>query len=126
MFKLTAGKLERSRIQIAYSRAGIAINAHLIQHGVVGLPLVQQTSARSLDTVMVAVMGVAVKYRSDLRRIFCEPAGRERLARDFAHYFELSEERSARALQIAETEAAITSMAAATQALATLRALEGA
>ncbi|WP_313295637.1 GTPase [Diaphorobacter sp.] len=93
MFKLTAGKRERAHIQIAYSRACIAINAHLVKHGVVGLPLVQQTSVRSLDTVMVAVMGVSVKYRDDLRRMFCESRGQEHLRREFARYFELSEER---------------------------------
>lgn len=121
MFKLTAGKMERARIQIAYSRACIAINGHLVLHGVVGLPAAQQTSVRSLDTVMVAVMGVSVKYRDDLRRMFCEPAGRQRLQQAFAHYFELSEDRAALARQVAEAEAGL---AAATQALAALRVLE--
>ncbi|MGC7974462.1 hypothetical protein ACP3WV_22970, partial [Salmonella enterica] len=78
-FKLTAGKRERARIHVAYSRACIAIRAHLIQHGVEGLPASQQTSVASLDTVMVAVLGISIKYRADLRRRFCEPAGQAQL-----------------------------------------------
>lgn len=117
MFKLTAGKQERSRIQVAYSRACIAINAHLVKHGVVGLPLAQQTSVRSLDTVMVAVMGVSVKYRDDLRKLFFEAAGRSRLQRDFAHYFERSEDRVALAQQIVQGQAMLTAIARALQAL---------
>lgn len=123
MFKLTAGKRERAHLQIAYSRACIAINAHLVSHGVVGLPLAQQTSVRSLDTVMVAVMGVSVKYRDDLRRIFCQPAGRGRLQQEFAHYFELSPDREALARQTADSEA---HLAQAGKALAALRTLEAA
>lgn len=121
-FKLTAGKQERARIQIAYSRACIAINAHLVKHGVVGLPQAQQTSVTSLDTVMVAVMGVSVKYREDLRKIFCEPEGRDRLGRDFARYFELSDDRQALASQIAQCEAERVAADKALQALATLEA----
>lgn len=121
MFKLTAGKMERARLQVAYSRVCIAINGHLVRHGVVGLPPAQQTSVRSLDTVMVAVMGVSVKYRDDLRRMFCEPAGRQRLQQAFAHYFELSEDRAALAAQIGEADAGA---AAAERALAALRRLE--
>jgi hypothetical protein len=92
-FKVTPGKLERNRLQVAYSRACIEINAILIRHGVTELPLVQQTAVRSLDNVMVAVLGVHVKYRKDLHRIFCEAAGRERLHREFARYFEWSADR---------------------------------
>ncbi|MCP3656818.1 MAG: hypothetical protein GY734_07705 [Herbaspirillum sp.] len=119
-FKLTEGKKERARIQIAYSRACIAIRGHLVKHGVVGLPLAQQTSVRSLDTVMVAVMGVSVKYRDDLRRIFCEQAGRDKLAADFAHYFELSEDRTALATQIVDSEVALAGADKAVSALHTL------
>lgn len=121
MFKPTAGKQERARLQIAYSRACIVINFHLIKHGVAGLPLTQQTSVRSLDTVMVAVMGVSVKYRDDLRQIFCDPTGRDRLKQAFAHYFELSKDRTVLARQIAESKA---SLADVDQALAALRTLE--
>lgn len=120
-FKLTAGKKERARLQIAYSRACIAIRAHLVKHGVVGLPAAQQTSVRSLDTVMVAVMGVSVKYRDDLRRIFVEPGGRNKLAQDFAHYFELSDERRALVQQIADGDAQVE---AAAKAMIALQALE--
>ncbi|MBF5006745.1 50S ribosome-binding GTPase [Diaphorobacter sp. NR2-3-3-1] len=121
MFKLTAGKRERAHIQIAYSRACIAINAHLVRHGVVGLPMEQQTSVRSLDTVMVAVMGVSVKYRDDLRRIFCEPEGRARLQQDFGRYFELSEDRVTLAGQLADGAIRLAEIA---KALAALERLE--
>jgi len=104
-FKVTAGKLERNRLQMAYSKACITINAVLIQHGVSELPLAQQTSLRSLDHVMVAVMGVYVKYRKDLKAIFCESAGRERITREFSRYFELSLDRTALASRIAQSEA---------------------
>ncbi|MGE8317438.1 MAG: GTPase [Comamonas sp.] len=120
MFKSTAGKQERARLQVAYSHACLAINAHLVRHGVVDLPAAQQTSVRSLDTVMVAVLGVSVKYRDDLRRLFCEPAGRDRLQQEFARYFELSEDRAALARQVVDAEAGI---AAAGQALVALRML---
>jgi hypothetical protein len=79
IFKVTAGKLERSRLQIAYSKTCLYISNYLGGHGVAGLPAQQQSASRSLNTVMVAVMGVSVKYREDLRQIFCEPSGRERL-----------------------------------------------
>ena len=105
-FKITPGKLERSRLQVAYSKACIAINAILIKHGVSELPVVQQTAVRSLDNVMVAVMGVSVKYRKDLKQIFCEPAGRDRLRHEFARYFELSPDRVALVADIADAERA--------------------
>ncbi|OTG85473.1 hypothetical protein B9T31_11800 [Acinetobacter sp. ANC 4558] len=105
MFKMTAGKQERARIQVAYSRACIDLNSHLVRYGVVGLPSSQQTNVRSLDTVMVAVMGVSVKYREDLRKIFCEDSGRERLCREFAHYYELSAERETLVQKIIDVSA---------------------
>lgn len=92
-FKMTPGKLERNRLQVGYSRVCIDINAVLIRHGVSELPVVQRTSVQSLDNVMVAVMGVYVKYRKDLKQIFCEPAGQVRLCGEFTRYFELSFDR---------------------------------
>lgn len=92
-FNMTPGKLERNRLQVGYSRVCIDINAVLIRHGVSELPVVQRTSVQSLDNVMVAVMGVYVKYRKDLKQIFFEPAGRERMRVEFTRYFELSSER---------------------------------
>lgn len=121
-YAITAGKLERAQIQIAYSRACIEIDAFLAGHGVVGLPLEQQTVARSLNSVMVAVLGVSVKFRKDLRRMFREAAGRERMQREFAHYFELSGDRKALAEQIADTESVIAALGRAMTALATLEA----
>ena len=105
LFQVTAGKLERNRLQVGYSKACITIHGVLIQHGVSELPLAQQTSARSLDNVMVAVMGVYVKYRKDLQQIFCEEAGRQRLQKEFSRYFELSADRTAMASRIADADA---------------------
>ncbi|GAA5232213.1 GTPase [Verticiella sediminum] len=119
-YRITAGKVERSRNQIAYSRACIEIDAFLAGHGVIGLPADRHTPARSLNTVMVAVMGVSVKHREHLRRIFCEPAGRERLLREFTQYYEQSDDRAALARRIAEAQ---TEVAGARRALAALRTL---
>ncbi|CAL8479046.1 GTPase [Caballeronia sp. S22] len=122
-YAITAGKLERAHIQIAYSRACIAIDSFLAGHGVIGLPSEQETVARALNSVMVAVMGVSVKFRKDLRRMFCTDAGRERMQRDFAHYFELSADRKALAARILQSESMIDALNKASNAL---RALEGA
>ncbi|WP_322047310.1 GTPase [Paraburkholderia sp. J67] len=120
-YALTAGKLERAHIQIAYSRACIEIDGFLAGHGVVGLPGEQQTAARSLNSVMIAVLGVSVKFRKDLRRMFCEAAGRTRLQEQFTHYYELSADRQALVAQIEHTTEAI---AAIERAFAALPALE--
>ncbi|MFT4099776.1 MAG: 50S ribosome-binding GTPase [Burkholderiaceae bacterium] len=120
LFRITPAKLERARLQVAYSRACIAINAVLTGHGVVGLPAAQRTRVASLDTVIVAVLGVSVKFRDDLRRLFCEPAGRQGLAAAFARYFEQSDDRRALAQRIAEHDAAI---AVADEALSAVQAL---
>ncbi|MGO3746964.1 MAG: GTPase, partial [Alcaligenes aquatilis] len=119
-FKMTAGKQERARLQIAYSRACIAINGHLVEYGAVGLPAAQRTSVRSMDTVMIAVMGVSVKYRADLRRIFCEQAGRDKLVQDFTHYFEVSDGRVALEKQIEATENQLEQTRQALEGLSTL------
>ncbi len=95
MFKLTPGKRERNRLHVAYSKACIAISAVLAKHGVMDLPQAQQTSVRSLDNVIVAVMGINVKFREELRQIFCEPLGQARLRQAFSHYFEQSDEQQA-------------------------------
>jgi GTPase Era involved in 16S rRNA processing len=117
----TAGKRERAHIQIAYSRACIEIDSFLAGHGVIGLPSKQETVARALNTVMIAVMGVSVKFRKDLRRIFCTEAGRERMQRDFTHYYEISNDRQALAARIVEIEAVIGGLQ---KALVSLNALE--
>ena len=121
-YAITAGKVERGHIQIAYSRACIEMDGFLVGHGVDGLPPEQETSSRRLNSVMIAVMGVSVKFRKDLRRMFCEAAGRERMQREFTHYYELSDDRRALAGQIAQTQAAIAAAAQASAALRTLQA----
>ncbi|MFP6562503.1 GTPase [Paraburkholderia sp. B3] len=122
-YAITAGKLERAQIQIVYSRACIEIDAFLAGHGVVGLPQAQQTAARSLNSVMVAVMGVSVKFRKDLRRMFCEASGRQRMQREFTQYFEVSADRQTLATRIVDIESIIAALDKALAALATLEAV---
>ena len=117
VFKITAGKLERSRLQIAYSRACILIRSVLTQYGMVRLPKKQQVGAASLSTVMVAVLGVSVKYRADLRRLFGAEAGRERLHHDFKNHFEQSEERLERLAEIARQQELLSQVDTALQAV---------
>lgn len=119
MFKASAGKRERARLQIAYSRACIEIGGVLIKHGLTSLPKAQHVEAQSLNSLVVAVMGVSVKYREDLRKMFAEEAGRARLQRAFARYFMLSEDQCALANRITQYEA---NLAACEEALAVLRA----
>lgn len=107
-FKLTAGKLERARLQIAYSQACIYLNGILTRHGVLELPSEQQTSAASLNSVMVAVLGVSVKYRKDLNNIFCTAPGQATLHRQFARYFEISADRKTLLAQIVDAEHNVT------------------
>ncbi|WP_256661880.1 MULTISPECIES: GTPase [Gammaproteobacteria] len=116
-YRQTAAKLERARIQVAYSRACIELDGFLAGHGVVELPSAQRTGARAMDSVMVAVMGVSVKRRSDLRRMFCDGAGIERLHQDFLHYFELSKDRIELAGAIAVAEAEVATVENALDAL---------
>jgi len=120
-YRTTKAKQERARIQIAYSRACIQIDSFLVGQGVVRLPKAQETMAGSLNTVMVAVMGVSVKFRGDLRAMFCEALGRDRLRAAFAGYYERSADRMTLAEEIAASDAAV---AATQRALAALRILE--
>jgi predicted GTPase len=116
-YAVTAGKQERATIQIAYSRACIEIDSYLAGHGVVDLPMQQQTIARVMNTVMIAVMGVSVKFRKDLRRMFCTEDGRARLVRDFKHYYELSAERMMLVGRIEQARHQLGTTAAACDAL---------
>jgi hypothetical protein len=120
-YRITAGKLERAHIQIAYSKACIELDGFLAGHGVISLPTEQQTSASSLNSVMIAVMGVSVKFRKDLRRIFCEPSGLSRLQRDFSHFYELSTDRKSLSEQIDEVESSIRAIDRSRSFLETLR-----
>ena len=120
MYKMTAGKRDRNRIQVAYSRACIDINSHLIRYGVIELPENQKSNVRSLDTIIVAVLGVSVKLRKDLQRIFFEEAGLNHLRYEFARYFELSTDRVALQQQIQETEKQLNDIETALDAVTTL------
>lgn len=106
MFKVTAGKQERARLQVAYSRACIDIDGVLIRHGVTSLPPAQRIEVESLNSVIVAVLGISVKFRDDLRALFC-PAGQARLQREFSRYFSLCEEQTTLQAQIKSLEAAL-------------------
>lgn len=66
---------------------------------------------------MVAVMGVSVKYRADLRRLFGDPAGRERLHKDFKAYFERSEARLTLQAQLEQQQIQIDQRLAALEVL---------
>ncbi|SAL87443.1 GTPase Era [Caballeronia arvi] len=119
----TAGKRERAYIQIAYSRGCIEIDSFLAGHGVIGLPSEQETAARALNTVMIAVMGVSVKFRKDLRRMFCTQAGREKLQGDFTRYYEISSDRKELAVRISETESSIDALQKASTSLNALEVM---
>lgn len=119
-YQLTAGKKERNRIQVAYSRTCIDINSHLIRYGVVGLPESQKTNVRSIDTVLVAVLGVSVKLRRELNLIFFQEAGRQRLKREFCNYFEVSQERMANKQHIEKLNANLAHIKAALIAVSDL------
>lgn len=121
-YALTAGKAERNRIQIAYSRACIEIDGFLAGHGVMALPPALHTAARSLNTVMIAVLGVSVKGRQQLRRMFCEASGRERLLRDFTAHFERCDDQLALATRLADALAGQAAVAQAMDALDTREA----
>lgn len=122
-YQLTQGKKDRNRIQVAYSRACIDINSHLIRYGVIGLPESQKSNARSLDTVIVAVMGISNKLRRELNIIFFQPAGQQRLQREFARYFELSEERMANKQRLQDYGNDLVNIQAALDATAELETL---
>ncbi|HWL43705.1 MAG TPA: GTPase [Ilumatobacter sp.] len=120
IYRMTAGKTERARIQIAYSRGCIEIDGFLAGHGAIGLPSRQQVPG-SLNTVMVAVLGVSVKHRDGLRKIFGNDTGIRRLRDAFTHYYELSADRVALAERVADAESALDD---AERAAPALRALE--
>lgn len=106
-YQLTQGKKDRNRIQLAYSRACIDLNSHLIRYGVVGLPDKQKTASPSLNSVIVAVLGISIKLRRELNIIFFQSAGRQRLQREFAHYFEQSQRRMADKQQLKDYHATL-------------------
>ncbi|MCZ2496505.1 hypothetical protein GN316_07030 [Xylophilus sp. Kf1] len=117
-FRATVGRMERARVQVAYSRLCIKLKAVLVRHGAFDLPPSQHTVSASLNSAMVAVLGVSVKYRADLRRMFCQDAGRERLLQDFARYFERSPERMTLAAEVEAARQLLAAVARATLALA--------
>ncbi|MFT3755686.1 MAG: 50S ribosome-binding GTPase [Pseudoxanthomonas sp.] len=112
-YVMTAQKIERARIQIAYSKACIQIDAHLKAFGVTSVPNEQQSLSATMNSPIIAVLGISVKFRKDLRALFFEAASRERLHAGFSHYFELSADRAALASAIAAAETALASVAQA-------------
>lgn len=120
-YVLTAAKRERAYVQVAYSRACIDIDSYLVGCEVIAIPAEQETAARALNTVMIAVMGVSVKFRKDLRRMFCTEQGRERMQREFTRYYDISGPRKAQAALIRETESDIIALNEAAMSLQGLR-----
>ncbi|WP_254775497.1 GTPase [Pseudoxanthomonas sp. GM95] len=94
-FQVTAGKLERARQQLALTKVNRRISSYLVGHGVEELPPSPGCVASSLNTVMVAVLGISVKYLEDMRRIYCAEPGRAHLQARFTHYYEISKDRLA-------------------------------
>ena len=121
-FRLTVGRQERALVQVAYSKVCIQINAVLTRHGANELPVAQHTVAHSLNSVMVAVLGVSAKYRRDLRKMFFEDAGRAALIRDFTRYFELSADRVALAESAEQARVLVAEAERAQSAAAALQA----
>lgn len=117
MFKNTAAKQQRAKVQIAYSRVCIDINSHLIRHGVVGLPENQQTQVKSIDTVIVAVFGISVKFRDHLKTLFYTDTERARLQREFRFYFQKSASQQALVSELEQTAQQQKNIAAAQNAL---------
>jgi len=98
---MTEAKHARTRQQLVYSRINLRLSAYLTGHAVqMQLPDPGAMPA-GLNTVMVAVLGVAVKYRDELRRMFCEQAGSQRLQDAFTRYFDAS---AARQHGLAQTQ----------------------
>ncbi len=87
-YVMTDAKRARTKQQLVYSRINLRLSAHLTGHAVqLHLPDPGAMPA-GLNTVMVTVLGVAVKYRDELRRMFCETAGAQRLQRAFTGYYD--------------------------------------
>ena len=79
----------------------------------------EEVGASSLNTVMVAVMGISVKFRPQLRRMFGEAAGRDALLHDFKVHFDQSKNRLQALAEIEEESAQINTIKTAQQVLAT-------
>ena len=116
----TRGKQERSRVHIAYSRACIQIRTVLAKYGNLNLPKAQQVESKALSTVMVAVMGVSLKNRHDLQRLF-SVEGRAKLFADFYHYYECSDDYQALQKAIATAQVAVQASQKAIAALAVFK-----
>tara|TARA_R110000850_G_C9995857_1_gene467834 strand:- start:16435 stop:17712 length:1278 start_codon:yes stop_codon:yes gene_type:complete len=118
-YKLTSAKRERARIQVAYSRACVEIDAFLAGHGVTGLSNDKSAVCGSLYTVMIAVLGVSVKHAGDLQRIFGTVAGTQQLHEAFTRHFESSTDQLILARHIADAEHQVGIVLDAIAALAT-------
>lgn len=95
LYRMTAAKQDRNRLHVAYSRACLLMRSVLLRYGMNRITTDDYSNNTSLATVMVAVMGVNVKYRSHLRAIFGTPEARQNLLTKFKYYFDISERRLA-------------------------------
>ncbi|WP_313206519.1 GTPase [Stenotrophomonas sp.] len=101
--QFSSGRSLRSKIitghLLASAKINLSLSSYLGAHGVDALPPDPSRPPTTMDTVLVAVLGISVKFLDDLRRLFCGSEGPERLRREFLHYFDVSQERVQRLQQ---------------------------
>ena len=101
--QFSSGRSLRSKIitghLLASAKINLSLSSYLGAHGVDALPPDPSRPPTTMDTVLVAVLGISVKFLDDLRRLFCGSEGLERLRREFLHYFDVSQERVQRLQQ---------------------------
>lgn len=102
-----------TRRHLALVRACMEVDAFLKGHGVIGM-LRGQGERGSMNSALVAVLGLAVKKQEVGYGLFTTPAGHAHLTREFTRYYALSPEVAALDARIAAAAAAL---AQATQAL---------
>lgn len=120
-YVMTDAKRARTRQQLVYSRINLRLSAYLTGNAVqLHLPDPGAMPA-GLNTVMVTVLGVAVKYRDELRRMFCETSGANRLQRAFTGYYDTS---GARLQAVAEAASCRDALHEAEQMLALLACVD--
>ncbi len=106
-----------ARRNLALIRACTQVDACLKSHGVIGMLRGEQANA-SLNSAMVAVLGLAVKKQEVGYRLFATAEGHAQLQREFARYFDASPDSVAQQEKIAAADEAV---AQVQQALAAWR-----
>ncbi|PPU38794.1 hypothetical protein [Xanthomonas arboricola] len=103
-----AEKVRYARRHLALTRACVEIDGFLKGAGVIGL-LRGEREHSTLNSALVAVLGLAVKKQDVGFGLFTTPAGHAHLKREFMRYFELSPDRTESAAAVAAADAAIVS-----------------